>query len=81
MFYKNFNKWIDSEKGKSCGNFDNLTSNEYLKNRLWWAFKFGYESADVETIEQMHKVVNEAHRTIGELRKEIEELIAKQTYQ
>lgn len=36
--YFDFQDWLKSEHGKKCIDFKSLSSEEYLKNRLWWAF-------------------------------------------
>lgn len=36
-----FNEWIKTEEGLKCCDMATLTSEEYLKNRLFWAFDAG----------------------------------------
>ena len=67
-----FEKWINSKEGKSCNDLSTLKSQPYLRNRLWWAFMAGVEFGENPTISKMQKVINDAHRKIGELRKENE---------
>ena len=68
----NFEKWLETETGQNCNNYEHLTGQPYLKNRLWWAFRDGSRYGETPTIKEMEKVLSKAHRTIGELRKEIQ---------
>jgi len=36
-----FQKWLETEDGKSCADYITLRPGEYLKNRLWYAFEAG----------------------------------------
>jgi deoxyribose-phosphate aldolase len=69
-----FEDWIKTETGKKCLDISTLTSEEYLKNRLWRAFITGTESGEIPTISKMQKVVYNAHQKLGKLRKENKEL-------
>lgn len=38
-------KFIESERGCLCKDIKTLTTQEYLENRLWWAFNIGFHAA------------------------------------
>lgn len=69
--HTDFEAWISTRDGKVCNDYKTLTSQEFLQNRLAWAFMAGAEYAETHKIAQMNKVINSAHRTIGSLRKQI----------
>lgn len=42
-----FEEWLLTPKGKRCMSMKGITE-EYLKNRLWWAYHSGIQSGDVQ---------------------------------
>ena len=42
---KNFDEWLQSDAGRACAAYPITGGSEYLRNRLWWAFSAGEQSA------------------------------------
>lgn len=61
-----FKKWIKTEEGKTCNDFSTLKGQPYLKNRLWFAFTAGCESANSKLTE-LHKENESINYELGEL--------------
>lgn len=38
-----FEEWLRSEEGKKCLDYPITGGNDYLRNRLWWAYQAGFE--------------------------------------
>lgn len=46
-----FDEWLQTDDGKRCMQWP-VTSEEYLRNRLWWAFNAGSTNSKFENQEQ-----------------------------
>lgn len=56
-----FNEWLKTKSGIDCNNFKTLTGQQYLTNRLFYAFSAGEEIPPEiivdDKIEQLNKTI------------------------
>lgn len=71
MKTKNFEEWIETEEGKKCMPLP-VSHDEYMRNRLWWAYKAGTESSALQpTIDWYEIKLKEQREEIRKLKLQI----------
>lgn len=54
-----FEKWLLTARGKAALHVKSLTNQEYLKNRLWWAYHAGNTADQVWMTTEVQKILEE----------------------
>lgn len=68
-----FEDWVRSECGSKCLNYP-LTDQEYLRNRLYWAFNAGLEAAPEDVLRMREYYANihiQQSKEIRELKRQL----------